>query len=658
MNHDEYTTLVERARAASDLYYNNPDDPLNIPDEQFDEMIAQIEAYEATNPDRVRDDSPTKVVEVQTTSGSRVLFSEVTHRRPMLSLAKITDDESLESFLVNVGQPFEFEVSAKLDGMALSLEYDGDGNLMWAASRGDGRVGEDLTQNALQVTGIPKKIETDGPCSIRGEVLITLDDFEHMSSRFANPRNAAAGGLRSKDPNEAKDRKLTFFAYDLVTQSDNIGSSREAFDVLWAMGFDTPVTFFTKSITKTLEHIHEIFDKRDELPYEIDGVVVKASSYKVRNALGFRERSPKWAVAYKQAGKTTVTTLKSVTWQVGKSGIVAPVAELAPATLEGTTIKRATLHNIKYIRDLGLAEGCRVKIIRAGQVIPRVEAKEGDLPADATPISLPTACPSCGGSLREEGESKILRCTNIHECKAQRLGRLEAWAARSAADIDAIGPTWIEAFTEAGILTAPSDFYKISRRHLLSFERMGDTLAEKFIDSIDTSRQVGMRGSLIGMCIPHCSEGTATRLCRHFDSVEAVAQASYEQLVGIEDIGPVVAKSIHSFFASDQTREEVLRLRSYGVNLDRLEEDAPVEILEDNPFVGKKFVITGKLSAPRSEVKKALESLGAKVSSSISGSTDFLLAGEKAGSKLKKAQDLGVTVYSEEDLERALSQYV
>lgn len=638
----KYEELKARVSELSRIYYLDPEN-CTTPDEEFDRLYDELKTLEENHPELVTKESPVTALE-----GVDDLFSEVVHTRPMLSLSKVTDSQGLESFVNTVGAEQELELSAKLDGMALSLEYDSEGKLVRAASRGDGHRGENLTANTVNVTGIPRKLDVDYPCSIRGEVVIPLEKFELIKDQFANPRNAAAGAMRSKDPNDAKSRHLKFYAYDLVCDEDSAQTATGATVLLNSLGFETPVTATSKGAIETAGAIEALFENRDKLPYEIDGVVIKVNDYKVREKLGFRSKSPRWAVAYKVAGNTAATTLDKIDWQVGKSGIIAPVAILTPVHLAGTTISRATLHNIKYIEDNGFFEGALVNIIRAGDVIPRVESLATDYDEDFTPpaLDVPTECPSCGTALVEEGDSRVLRC-NGTACPEQQAGRLEKWASRDAADIDAIGPTWIDTFHAAGVLTRPSGFYKLTERHLFQFDRMGQRLAEKFIDSINASRDLGMRRALIGFCIPFASEGTAKRLCWHYESIEDVMNATQEELQQIEDIGPQVAQSIVNFFSLPENAEEVATLRQLGVNLDRLDEDAPVGEV-DSPFAGKKVVITGTLSSPRATVKKALEQQGAKVSSSVSRNTDFLLAGEKAGSKLAKAQDLNITILTEE----------
>lgn len=642
--YQSYDEIVEIIKKADDLYYNDPDNA-TLPDSEYDALYDHLITLERDSPEITRADSPTqRLVRVGN------LWDKVRHQRPMLSLEKVTEADDLERFVVGIGIENTMEVSAKVDGMALNLDYDERGRLIRAVSRGDGTTGENLTQNAVNVIGIPQKIETTFACSVRGEVVIPVEKFELIKDEYANPRNAAAGGMRGSDPAEAKKRHLHFLAYDLATEDESITSSEQAAAWLQTAGFSIPATTFVKGAVAVANAVDELFSRKDTLAYETDGVVIKASDFKVRASFENRTKSPRWAVAFKRAGEVAITLLNSVSWQVAKTGIISPVAELQPVALSGVTIKRATLHNMKYIDDMGLEIGDTVKITRAGDIIPRVlevAAKTG-----STKIAPPTTCPSCNSNVEVYSDSKIARCTNplSMDCPEQLKGKLVAWASRKAGNIDAIGETWIDTLVEAGVLTRPSSFYKLSERHLFGFDRMGPTLAEKFVDSINTSRNVGLRRALIGFSIPFASEGTAKRLCKHFDSIEMVAAATVSDLAAIEDIGDVVAKSLVDFFNVPENIEEIATLRQLGVNLDRLPEDEPVVVAAGSPFANKKVCITGTLSEPRSHYQSLLEGLGAKVSSSVSKNTDYLLAGEKAGSKLQKASEYGTVVLTEDDL--------
>jgi len=648
MTEKTYDEIVEIIKKADELYYNEPDNA-TLPDAEYDVLYDHLITLEAGSPEIIRNDSPTqRLVPV----GS--LFDKVRHERPMLSLEKITEADDLEKFVVGIGIDKQMEVSAKMDGMALSLDYDARGRLIRAVSRGDGTTGDNLTANVKHVVGVPRVLAGNNghACSIRGEIVIPVEKFELVKDQFANARNAAAGAMRSKDPQDAKKRHLHFYAYDLVTEDDTITAASEAVDFLERVGFAIPITTFVKGAINVVNAVGELFEMKDNLAYETDGVVIKADSYEVRASYENRTKSPRWAVAFKQAGETAATTLNSVSWQVAKTGIVSPVAELAPVFLSGTTIKRATLHNMKYVDDMGLAIGDTVEITRAGDIIPRVLSVMVSNGGET--IKPPETCPSCNSNVIVYSDSKIAKCTNAVDCPEQVAGKLIAWSSRKAGNIDAIGETWITTLADAGILKRPSDFYKLSTRHLFQFDRMGTTLATKFVDSINDSRDIGMRRALIGFSIPFASEGTAKRLCKHYESIEQVMNATVKELEAIDDVGAVVAKSLVDFLSLPENVEEIATLRQLGVNLDRLDEDAPVVVDAGSPFADKKVVITGTLSEPRSHFQKLLEGLGAKVSGSVSKNTDYLLAGENAGSKLTRAEELGIVVLTEVELENMI----
>ena len=638
----EYTSLLEKIQEADNLYYNHPE-RATLPDSEYDVLYERLLELEAVNPDLVRPDSPTKKL-VKSTG----LFEKVRHTRPMLSLEKVTTKDTLEKFLTNLPANTNFLVDSKIDGASLSLEYV-NGELTVAATRGDGEEGDNITANALNVIGVLPYLPEKVSCSIRGEVIIPLDKYELIKDQFANPRNAAAGALRSKRPQDALDRHLCFVAYDLVSDDANITTAREALDKLDNLGFITQadLSTFCSGILEVGAAVDNILTNKDAFSYETDGVVVKANEYSVRKALGFRSKSPRWAVAYKVAGNTATTILRDVTWQVGKSGINAPVGELEPVQLSGTLISRVTLHNLSIIRQHNLKIGDLVIITRAGEVIPFLVGVAASNNGDE--VKPPTDCASCGNVLRVEGSSLILRCPNVLGCSEQIKGRLVHWASRKAANIDAIGPSWTDTFVDEGLVVRPSGFYKLSARHLAPLDRMGNRQIERFLESIENSKGVGLRKALVGFSIPFVSEGTAKRLVRYYDSIEQVLVATVEELEKIEDIGHETAKSLHSFFNNAIVVDEVGRLQQLGVNLNRLKEDEPVAINTNNPFSGKTVVITGTLAVPRKTVQTMLESLGAHVSSSITNGTDFLIAGEKVGSKLQKAHDKGITVLTEDE---------
>jgi DNA ligase (NAD+) len=642
------------------LYYN---DTPEISDEEYDALEAELLALERDYPHLKAEDSPTELVGAQVDAE---LFSAVRHERPMASLAKSYTSEEVETFLGRFPDQ-KIALLPKFDGTSLSLLYQG-GKLVRAATRGDGEIGEDVTPNVRGMKGVPESLTDSRDVEVRGEVVMLKSDFDsynalHPEDPLKNPRNAAAGTLRAKDRSKVQDRPLTFvaFSYHLLD-----GQALPTLDSpeLSAQGFR--VERYQEAATKeeVFAYIKETEAARATLDYDIDGVVMRVADPAAFEAAGQNSHHPRAAMAFKMAAELGETTLNAVTWQVGKSGTVAPVAEIQPVFLSGTTISRATLHNLQMIADKGIKIGDRIQIRRAGDVIPHVDGTAPGYVRDGNEVDIvpPTQCPSCGGALIETGSSRILMCTNSDACPAQQSRRLIHWAGRGASDIDAVGQSWIERFQDAGLLSRPSDFYRLDKETLLAQgDGMGTRLADKMVASIEKAKNVGLRKAIVGFSIPLCSEGTAKRLCRAgYPSLEAVMDAPKEDLEGIEDIGPAVADSIISFFANPAIRQEVEDLRALGVNLDVLPEDKPVEVKADAsgalpPLAGKKVCITGKLPSglDRKVFQALVEKEGAKASSGVSKDTDYLVCGPdiiaKGSSKLKDAEKHGVPVISEED---------
>lgn len=643
--------LREEIRRHSELYYN--DEP-EISDAEFDALEAELRELQEAFPE-LRQDTPLQEVGAKASG----LFSDVRHNVPMLSLDKAHTPEELGKFVDKFpGQ--RMALWPKFDGVSLSLLYE-DGELVRAATRGDGNVGEDITANVKgYVDQVPDQLTERVTCEVRGEVVMLKSDFEAYnasvddeSKRLVNPRNAVSGTIRAKDREKVKDRKATFMAFDLVGYAPAEG--RTLADELTELGFVVEGYREAETAEEIEAYIAELEENRDSLNYEVDGVVIKLADRAAYEAQGVTSHHPRGALAYKLAAEVQETTLEDLTWQVGKSGVVAPVAEVRPVFVAGTTIRRASLHNLSLIAERDIRIGDRIKIKRAGDVIPHVigPADPSRRSGSEQVIEAPDSCPSCGGPLIEVGESRILQCENVQGCPAQQLRRLIHWGSRAAADIDAVGEKWIEKMVDAGLLSTPSDFYALTAEQLLeTFEgqRMGEKLAERMIASIESSKELGLRKAIIGFAIPLSSEGTAKRLCRNgYESIEQVASATQEELEQVEDVGPAVAESLVKFFGNPETVTEIEALRANGVNLDVLDEDRPVEVADDAAYLGKTVCITGTLSVPRSEFRKILEGAGAKVTGSVSSKTDILVAGEEAGSKLAKAEKLGIEILSEDE---------
>jgi DNA ligase (NAD+) len=583
----------------------------------------------------------------------------------MLSLDKATRPEQVEAFFDRFpGQPVV--VMPKLDGLSLALVYE-RGRLARAVTRGDGTTGDDVTFLVRALAdGIPHQLDADGRVEVRGELVMLRSTFaaynaEHPDKPLINPRGAAAGTVRAKDPAAVAGRRLRFFAFDLDT-TDGAHADLEA--ALRTLGFDAADMRHTEQADAAQAVISEIEAERNELDYDLDGAVLRLADRNAYAAAGTRANSPRGALAYKFAAEEKTTVLADVVWDVGKTGKVAPVAKLEPVFVGGTTVTSATLANQEVIRARGVRIGDTVLVRRAGDVIPFVAGvlDASKRTGEEREILPPEQCPSCGQPLTEQGNSRELFCTNV-ACPAQTVRRLIHWASRSAADIDAIGPVWIERLNEAGLLERASDFYALERDTLLGFERIGDISADRMVESIDRSRAVGLRRALIGLAIPMASEGTAARLCRAgFTSLEEIAEAGEEVLQKVEDVGPKVAASVTAHLNRPEMREEIARLRERGVSLDVREEDLPPKVAADAPLAGKTVVITGTIADPRSGEKvprpafqRLCERAGATAASSVSANTDLLITGEGVGeAKTAKATKLGVEIVDQAEIWRQL----
>ncbi|WP_153031947.1 NAD-dependent DNA ligase LigA [Amycolatopsis sp. YIM 10] len=642
--------LADRIVVLRDAYYRGSPE---VADAEYDAIEDELRGLIAANPELAPDPNPLDQV-----GAPAVLHAPIRHSRPMLSLDKATQPEQVAAFFDRFpGQPVV--VMPKLDGLSLAVVYE-DGRLARAITRGDGTTGDDVTMLVRALTdGIPDRVDATGRVEVRGEAVMLRSTFAayntaHPDKPLINPRNAAAGTLRAKDPATVAGRNLRFFAFDLYSDiaETDLGSA------LHALGFTAAEMRRCANAEEAQEVIAEIERQRNELDYDLDGAVLRLADRDAYAAAGTRSASPRGALAYKFAAEEKTTVLSDVVWDVGKTGKIAPVAWLEPVFVGGTTVSRATLANQEVIRARGIKIGDTVLVRRAGDVIPFVAgvldaSKRTGAEREIVP---PAECPSCAQPLTEQGNSRELFCTNV-SCPAQTVRRLIHWASRAAADIDAIGGVWIERLAEAGILEHPSDFYRLTKEQLLEFERIGEVSATRMIESIDASRRVGLRRALIGLAVPMASEGTAARLCRAgFPSLEAVADAGVDGLVAVEDIGPKVAASLIEHLT--RLRPELERLRERGVSLDVREEDLPPVVAAGAPLAGKTVVVTGAISDPRSGEKVArptfqrlCEKAGATIASSVSASTDLLITGAEVGAaKLTKAEKHGVEVVDQGEI--------
>jgi DNA ligase (NAD+) len=642
--------LADQIVVLRDAYYRGSP---TVADAEYDAIEDELRSLIEANPELAPDPNPLEQVGAPT-----VLHAPVRHSRPMLSLEKATRPEQVEAFFSRFpGQ--SVVVMPKLDGLSLALVYE-NGHLARAITRGDGTTGDDVTPLVRALTdGVPAKLDVQDRVEVRGEAVMLRSTFAaynaaHPDKPLINPRNAAAGTLRAKDPVTVAERRLQFLAFDLL--SDQAEADLEA--ALQTMGFTVADMRHCDDAAAAQAVITTIEQQRNDLDYDLDGAVLRLADRDAFAAAGTRSSSPRGALAFKFAAEEKTTVLADVVWDVGKTGKIAPVAWLEPVFVGGTTVTRATLANQEVIRARDIKIGDTVLVRRAGDVIPFVAGvlDASKRTGDEQDIVPPVVCPSCGFPLTEQGNSRELFCTNV-SCPAQTVRRLIHWASRAAADIDAIGGVWIERLAEAGILEHPSDFYHLTAERLLEFDRIGEVSAARMIESINASRQVGLRRAMIGLAIPMASEGTAARLCRAgFGSLEAVAEAGEEGLVAVDDIGPKVAASLIEHL--NRLRPELERLRAAGVSLDVREEDLPPVVAAGAPLAGKTVVVTGSISDPRSGEKVArpafqrlCEKAGATIASSVSASTDFLITGADVGAaKLTKAEKLGVTVVDQSEI--------
>lgn len=634
------------------------DEP-QIPDAEYDRLMRELQQLEKDNPELVTQDSPSQRVGSKPDSG----FAEVTHQLPMLSLDNAMDgDEFLDfnrriSERLNFDDDIEYVCEPKLDGLAVSLIYE-NGLLMRAATRGDGNQGEDITLNVRTIRSIPLKLRTANPpqlLEVRGEVFMPLSVFEKLNVEakneglkgFANPRNAAAGSLRQLDPKVTAKRELAFYAYSTGLVSDDFVLANKHFEQLIQLrDLGLPMTTeinVVKGTQEVLNYFEQIQQRRNNLAFEIDGVVCKVNSLEQQQKLGFVSRAPRWAIALKFPAQEEMTKVLGIDFQVGRTGALTPVARLEPVFVGGVTVSNATLHNMDEVTRLGVRIGDTVIIRRAGDVIPQVVSViESKRPEGTELVLMPKHCPVCSSNVEKAAGEAIIRCTGGFICDAQRTQAIKHFASRKAMDIDGLGDKLVDLFSELKMINHISDLYHLEKTEIANIERMGEKSAENLLNAIEDSKDTSLPKFLYSLGIREVGEVTAKNLANHFLSLEAIQSASLEDLEAVDDVGPIVAQHVKSFFGNEQNLNEIKALQSAGVNWPVIEKKSDDEL----PLKGKTFVITGTLDGiSRSDAKSKLESLGAKVAGSVSKNTFALIAGEKAGSKLKKAQDLGVQVF-------------
>ncbi len=642
-----------------------------LPDAEYDRIFRELQALEASHPGLVTPDSPTQRV----AGALRSDLPKIRHAVPMLSIRTETDagpngarafDARIrrELGLTESDPDVEYSAELKFDGLAVNLRYE-DGVLVRAATRGDGEEGEDVTPNARTIRAIPLRLSgvRAAVLEVRGEVFLRRREFELVNERqreagekvFVNPRNAAAGFLRQLDARATASRPLSFYAYGLgeVAGWRTPPTHSGVLDALAAMGVPVASDRRVALGAEALVAYHgEIAARRDQLPFDIDGVVYKVNRLDLQRELGFVSREPRWAVAHKYPAQEELTQVTGIDVQVGRTGKITPVARLAPVFVGGVTVSNATLHNEDYIRSLGLMIGDTVIVRRAGDVIPQVVSVLPDRrPKVARAFAMPAACPVCGSSVaREEGE-KDLRCTGGLFCPAQRKQALLHFAGRRALDIEGLGDKLVEQLVDEGLVKTPADLFKLGLGSIAGLERMADKSARNLMSALERARSTSLERFIYALGIRHVGESTARDLARHFGSMGKLMDASEDELLQVSDVGPVVAASIARFFAEPHNRQVVEQLRAAGVHWS--EESAPRR--PAGALAGKTLVLTGTLPHwSRDEARDRIEAAGGKVASSVSKKTDYVVAGTEAGSKLDKAVELGVTVIDEARLKTML----
>lgn len=647
-------------------------DAPEIPDSEYDRLFHQLKALEQQHPELITPNSPTQRVGAKPLSG----FAQITHEIPMLSLDNAFSDEEFYAFVKRIQdrltvlpEKLEFCCEPKLDGLAVSILYV-NGVLTQAATRGDGTTGEDITLNIRTIRNIPLQLLTDNPparLEVRGEVFMPQAGFERLNETalakgektFANPRNAAAGSLRQLDPKITSQRPLTLNAYGIgVAEGVELPDTHYA-RLQWLKSLGIPVNpeiQLCDGVEKVLNFYHTIQQKRPNLGYDIDGTVLKINSIALQQELGFIAKAPRWAIAYKFPAQEEMTVLNDVEFQVGRTGAITPVAKLEPVFVAGVTVSNATLHNGDEIERLNIAIGDTVIIRRAGDVIPQIIGVVHDRrPANAKPIVFPTTCPVCGSAVtRIDGEA-VARCTGGLFCDAQRKEALKHFVSRKAMDIDGVGAKLIEQLVDRELIHTPADLFKLDLITLMRLERMGEKSAQNALDSLEKAKKTTLARFIFALGIREVGEATALNLANFFKNLTALQQATFEQLQQVPDVGDVVANRILAFWQEQHNLDVVNDLIAQGVHWD----DVEVKEVNENPFKDKTIVLTGTLSQMgRNEAKALLQQLGAKVAGSVSAKTHLVIAGDAAGSKLAKAQELGVEVWDEQKFVEVLQPYL
>ena len=666
MNKKEAKERIETLRKQTEYYAKKyyDDDKPEISDFEYDMLMVELRNLEKEYPEFKSEDSLTQKVGGHVKEG----FEKVTHEVPLQSLQDVFSIGEVYDYIDKTNEKAEennienrtYVVETKIDGLSAALEYK-QGKFVRGATRGNGLVGEDVTQNLKTIKTIPMELNEKIDITVRGEVFISKKDFEKMNKEreekdeelFANARNAAAGSLRQLDSRVTAKRPLDIYIFNVQKIEDKqFNSHFEELEYLAKLGFNVnPVRIPCKDEKEVEEAIKKIGSKREKLTFDIDGAVVKVDDLKFREILGTTAKTPRWAIAYKYPPERKETKLKDIVCQVGRTGVITPMAILEPVRVAGSTISKTTLHNEDFIKEKDLKIGDTVVIQKAGDVIPEiVEVKKNKRTGEEKDFEMPKVCPVCGAeAVREEGEAAV-RCTGI-ECPAKLYRNLVHFASREAMNIDGLGEAIIKQLLDRGLISNMADIYALKLEDIASLKKNGMKFAQNLIDSINRSKQNDLYRLITALGIRHVGTKASKILAKRYKTMDRLMNVTSEELAFVEDIGPIVAESIREFFLQDQTIDLIKRLKQAGVNMKYLE-----EVGEDNRFEGKTFVLTGTLEKyTRGEASNIIEKFGGKTSSSVSKKTDYVLAGEEAGSKLTKAQNLGVTILSEEEFEEMIN---
>lgn len=659
---DRVENLREQIREHEYKYYILAEP--SISDYEYDLLVSELERLEKENPELITPDSPTQRVGKDLTKE----FKSIQHKVPMLSLSNTYSEGELLEFdrRVREGLPenekIEYVVEYKIDGASVSLNYT-DGILRTAATRGDGIVGEEITANVKTIKSIPLKINIPKnfhyklrSIEVRGEIFMKISDFINLNNQragqgeklFANPRNSSAGTLKIQDPKIVAKRPLNIFTYFLISTEEEFRSQSENLEILKTLGFNVnPAYRVCKSIQEVIRVCREFEAQRNSLEYEIDGAVIKVNAIRHQKILGSIAKSPRWAVAFKFKAKQAFTLINNITWQVGRTGAITPVAELEPVHLAGSTISRATLHNYDEIVRKDIRVGDKVVIEKGGDVIPKVVAVVlSERKSEISPVVAPEYCPVCKSTVIKPENEVAIYCDNS-ECPAQIKGRLEHFASRGAMDIEGLGEALVDLFVEKKFLKTYADIFQLKqkRENLISIERLGEKSVDNLLKAIEESKKQPFEKALFALGIRYVGAGAAKKLASHFLTINNLSNASEEEIISVPEIGPSIAKSVVQFFSNKGNQHIIELLKEAGINFKTAKKK-----IEDNFFTNNTFVLTGTLKKfSREEAADKISALGGKVTSSVSSKTNYVIAGENAGSKLSKAESIGVAVLTEEE---------